>query len=280
MEAQECKMYSIRQENYASAAVAVSETDFEGIQDTDFEGIREPEAKYEEFGVTLPMTPSAFIDTFLADSAALRFEDLYERLNYQAVTRKPWRLLEDGKLWGMSLDYLAPPPVTWKQELVRVQTTQYYRLLSGTLHLTSSTEYKDFDPLSNTRVEQNWTLRDIAPGKAALTVSLVYRDKALRTGSNLDLALRSQTRTFTKLWYSEAKKRGLLAEKSGPEASHLVAKYEEVRLESRLNLPQITAVYKNLAIYINSGVLVVLLAYLVYLHVLLEARLSDPSCFS
>lgn len=255
-----------------STTVAVCETDFEGIQ--------EPEAKCEVFRTTLPITPAVFVDTFLADNATLRFEDLYERLNCQAVPRKPWKLLEEGKLKARNLDYLAPPPVTWKQELVHVQTTQYYQLLSGILVLKSTTKYMDFDPLSNTIVEQNWILRDIAPGKTALTVSLMYRDKALRSDSDLDLALRSQTRTFSELWYSEAKQRGLFPEKSGPEASHQVAKYEEVDLESRLNLPQITAVYKNLAIYINSGVLVALLAYLVYLHILLEARLSDPSCFS
>lgn len=270
-EAQECKKHLVLQEDYHPATVT-SEADYEGIQ--------EPEAKCEVFRATIPMTPAQFVDAFLEENATLRFEDLFERLNCQAVPRKSWKLSEDVKLRSRSLDYLAPPPVTWKQELVHVQTWQYYRLLSGILFIKSSTKYLDFDPLVNTTVEQNWILREISPGKAVLIVSLLYRDKALKSDSNLDLTLRSQTRTFAELWLSEAKKRGLFPEKTGLEASHQVAKYEDVNLESRLNLPQITAVYKNLAIYINSAALVALLVYLIYLHALLEARLRDPNCFS
>lgn len=249
-------------------------------EDAGFQGIQEPEARCEVFKATVPMTPSQFAQVFLSDTATLRFEELLERQNCQAVPRKPWKDLEDGKLHARNLDYLAPPPVTWKQELVHVQTTQFYQLLSGILVLKCTTKYMDFDPLSSTIVEQNWIVRDVALGKAAVTVSLSYRDKALKADSDLDLAVRGHLRAFSELWYSEAKRRNLFVEKVGPEIAHSVAKYEDVNLETRINLPQITAVYKNLAIYINSGLLVVLLAYLVYLHFLLETRMKDPNCFS
>jgi len=269
-EIQERKQHLALLEDYQPATI---------VSEDDFEGVHEPEAKYEIFRATIPMTLTEFVKTFLEENAALRFEDLFERLNCQAVTRKSWKQLEEMKLRSRNLDYLAPAPVAWKQELVHVQTLQHYKLFTGILFIKSSTKYLDFDPLDNTTVEQNWILKDVAPGKTTLSVSLLYREKAPKSDSDLDLALRSQAKAFAELWLSEAKKRGLFPEKTGPEASHQVAKYEDVHLQSRLDLPQITAVYKNLAIYINSVALVALLAYLVYLHIQLEAKLSDPNCF-
>lgn len=244
----------------------------------DSSAVEEAESRYEVFRRIIPMTPSLFETTFLLDNSLLPFSSVLEQMGCLSVTCGSWG---QDELLGNTreLTYLAPAP--GRATLAKVRTGQVYKLAGDRLYFNSSTTYLDFEPLASTSVEQKWDLVELQPEKSSLKVTVTYSNRVVKPDSELDQAIRKQVTDLAEAWYAQAKKKQLFLDKSAEGlTTHHVARYEEVDLKeiSFSSLPKVAASYKTLVIYLNSLLLLGLLAYLCYLHSVIESRLSDPNC--